>query len=195
MKRTKQTMTIVLALAISCLWTASLSATGQHGGHHSTIRRRARVNTRRERRMDRNKDGVVGTRERRRARQNYLKNRSDVNKKWEEKADKNQDGKIDRKELRRAEVKRYLDKNSDVDKKWEEKADKNGDGKIDANELKGWGRHTRARVNNRIEKKYDENGDGWLSKDEAKKMLEDGHKYRIQKNKDCKDTEDSETAE
>ncbi len=140
--------------------------------------RAAKVNTKWEKRADKDHNGWVSRKEAGKAMHNYLKNRSKVDTKWEKRADKNGDGRIGRRELRherqrrekRAATKDYLKNRSDVNKNWEKRADGNGDGKIDAKELKRARQERRhatadylknnSTVDKPWEKRADKNGDG-----------------------------------
>ena len=114
--------------------------------------------TRNVRRADRNKDGHIGPRETRKARNVRRDRRSEVDTPVEERIDRNDDGKVDRRELHRASHKL---------------SDRNGDGKVTAAEFHHFLRHKRAKVNTPLEKKYDADGNGWLSKSEAIALLKD----------------------
>ena len=72
-----------------------------NAGGRRRIRAKSKVNTRWEKRADKNNDGRVGPKEARKAKAK-LKAKSVVDTKWEEKADKNDDGKISRKEFFKA---------------------------------------------------------------------------------------------
>ena len=104
-------------------------------GGHKAAPGKAKVDTKWEKKADKNRDGIVDPKEMRRRRQAIKKGKSEVDTGWEKKADKNQDGIIDAKEL---ENWRQRDKKrkSKVDTRWEKKADKNRDGIVDAKELR-----------------------------------------------------------
>ena len=119
--------------------------------------RRAVVNTPAERRADRNRDGVVGPRERRQVLQRR-KELSKVDTPREAAADRNKDGKVGPRE-HRAFVHKAMDKNND--------------GLVDLKERAGYWRAVKSKVNTPLEKKCDADGDGWLSGDEARQFLTD----------------------
>ena len=123
------------------------------------IRRKAKVDTPREARADKNRDGHVDPAEARfLKRDGYFRNRSDVDRPWEKDADKNNDGKVDAVELRVHHL---------------AKLDANGDGKIDLAERRVyWTKRWRV-VDTAVEKKYDKDGDGFLDWAEAREMLKD----------------------
>jgi Ca2+-binding EF-hand superfamily protein len=122
-------------------------------------KQKAKVNTPREARIDKDNDGVVEPAEVRQAKAAaYLKNRSTVNRPWEAKADANGDGTVSAAELRAHHVAAL---------------DKNGDGTVDRTERKAYWVHRKAKVNTEVEKKYDADGNGWISGEEAREMLRD----------------------
>jgi len=123
------------------------------------MRKRARVNTRREAKADRNRDGVVQPKEAHRARtKNYLENRSEVDHKWEARADRDGNGVVSGAELHKHEL--YV-------------MDKDRDGKITNVERKNFWIKKKSKVNTEVEKRYDVNHDGWVDGDEAQKLLRD----------------------
>lgn len=123
------------------------------------VRQRAKVNTPREARADKNKDGHIDPAEAKFIKRDaYLRNRSDVDRPWEKDADKNDDGKVDAVELRAFHI---------------SKLDANGDGHVDPAERRlYWTKKWRV-VDTAIEKKYDKDGDGFLDWTEAREMLKD----------------------
>ncbi|MCK4947937.1 MAG: hypothetical protein KAS46_06155, partial [Candidatus Aureabacteria bacterium] len=60
---------------------------------------KAKVDTKWEKKADKNKDGIVDLKEMQRRQQAIKKGKSKVNTKWEKKADKNKDGIVDPKEM------------------------------------------------------------------------------------------------
>lgn len=136
----------------------------------------SRVNTRRERKIDTDKNGRVSPKERKAAADSYLATKSQVDKKWEKKADKNQDGSVDAKELKNwskkhdgymspAERQAYLKKRAEVNTKVEEKIDTNNNGTVERSELNA---ALKAR-HEALKKKFDADGDGKLNKKEYNK--------------------------
>ena len=119
--------------------------------------RRAVVNTPRKRRADRNRDGVVGPRERHQAAERR-KELSKVDTPREAAADRNKDGKVGPRE-HRAFVHKSMDKNND--------------GRVDLKERAGYWSAAKSGVNTPLEKKYDADGDGWLTGDEAREFMRD----------------------
>ena len=140
--------------------------------------------------VDRNKDGVVGPRERAIARhktKRYLDKNRDGVVGPKEKAiaahkakrylDRNKDGKIDRHERRLAWRKHRRKVNTPLEKRFD--ADGNGwIGPAEARKMlhAKWGivkRNGRAKVDTEIEKEYDANGDGWIDRKEAVQLKAD----------------------
>lgn len=142
---------VTLALLLGCFATA-------YAGPREVQKRRARVDTPAEARMDKDKDGKVEPKEAHAAKVEYLKNRAEVDTGWEKKADANADGKVGPAELRAWRLKHM---------------DKDGDGVIDAKERNLWWLHRRWKVDTELEKKYDKDGDGWLNGEEARELLKD----------------------
>ena len=122
-------------------------------------RQKAKVDTRWEKKVDRDKDGVVEPAEAAAARARG-REISAVNRPWEKAADANSDGRVDGKELRLYHVTQM-----DVDR----------NGTITVEERRAYWVNKRAAVNTEVEKKYDLNNDGWLSWDEGRELLKDKH--------------------
>jgi hypothetical protein len=117
----------------------------------------SRVNTPAEARMDRNNNGRVDPIEAQKAR-DALKEASKVNRPWEAKADQNHDGRVDAVELRQFHL---------------TVLDANGDGKVDVTERQTYWIQRKMKVNTPAEVKYDANGDGVLTGDEARDYIKD----------------------
>ncbi len=118
------------------------------------------VNTPAERRMDKNRDGIVQRKEVAVAKsRGVVQKPAAVNRPWEKVADRNHDGHVSRQELRV-----YT----------RTKLDANGDGVVVYSErMVYWER--RWAVSSDAEKQYDLNGDGYLSWPEALAMLKAKH--------------------
>jgi len=106
------------------------------------------------RHADKNKDGVVDSKE-------IKMEKSEVNTPWENKADVDNDGRVEKAEAAAwRELKR-------------ERADLNNDGVLDSSEKRLFWKYGERKVDNPIEAKYDLNGDGWLSPAESRELLKD----------------------
>ncbi|HAZ09570.1 MAG: hypothetical protein A2047_01880 [Omnitrophica bacterium GWA2_41_15] len=155
---------------------------------------------------DKNKDGVVDTKE------EHMKKKREHGKKEQTKkifreADVNKDGMVSESEInnwkptKKADSwwKKKADTNNDGvvseeevgawKKLCNEKMDLNKDGKIDQKEKRKCWRHAKSKVNTAVEKKYDSNQDGWLQESEVKEMLKDKHELIKTKGKAKADTE------
>ena len=89
---------------------------------------KAKVDTKWEKKADKNQDGIVGPRER----GAWQKHKSEVDTGWEKKADTNQNGAVDKKELSQ-----WKDEHP-MPPGFKRKADLNNDGILDDKEYRLW---------------------------------------------------------
>jgi len=129
---------------------------------------KAKVDTPREARIDKNKDGIVEKKELIMAKKGKVAGPKAKALSWyAARADTNHDGKVDA-----AEVAAW-------NKIMEAKSDLNKDGVMDAAEKRLIWKQRGIPANTAARQRYDKNGDGWLEPAEVKEMLRD--KYIVAK--------------